>query len=84
MGIFTKGINKGAYRGKLTCPACSSEAIRFMENVTPTRLRYRCRKCGQKFQYDISGQPGVHPYAAFKKPKWQQIVEMDKMLRGRK
>lgn len=80
MGIFTKNINKGAYRGKLTCPVCHSEAIRFVENVTPVRLRYRCRKCGLTFQYDISNanpgtQPGTHPYAPFKRVKWQSIVD---------
>lgn len=74
MGIFTKGINKGAYRGTLKCPVCESTAIRYVENVTPYRLRYRCRKCGLPFQYDISGSLN-HPYAAFKQPKWQKIVE---------
>ena len=80
MGIFTKGINKGAYRGKLTCPYtyyvfddvtntgemvdCNSTANRFMEEITPTRLRYRCRKCGGTFQYDISGIMD-NPYAAY-------------------
>lgn len=77
MGIFMKGINNGAYRGKLTCPVCSSEAIRYVENVSQFRLRYRCRKCGMTFQYDISNSPvGVsHPYAAFNKNKYRRIVE---------
>jgi transposase-like protein len=74
MGIFTKNKNPGAYRGRLTCPVCRSEAIRFVENVTPYRLRYRCRKCGLPFQYDISNRLN-HPYAALKKAKWQKIVE---------
>ena len=80
MGIFTKGINKGAYRGKLTCPYsyyvfddvtntgeivdCKSSAVRLLEEITPTRLRYRCRKCGGTFQYDISGIMD-NPYAAY-------------------
>jgi transposase-like protein len=74
MSIFTKDKNPGAYRGNLNCPVCQSSAIRFVENVTPHRLRYRCRKCGLPFQYDISNSFN-HPYAAWKKPKWQEIVE---------
>ena len=74
MGIFTPGISKYAYRGRLTCPVCGSEAQRFVENVSPMRLRYRCRKCGITHQYDISNNPHIHPYAAFKKNKFQQIV----------
>jgi len=61
--ILKKGINPGAYRGELICPTCQSKAIRFVENIGPTRLRYRCRKCGVPFQYDISGRPDMHPYA---------------------
>jgi len=80
MGIFTKGINKGAYRGKLTCPYsyyvfddktgtgemvnCGSTANRLIETITPTRLRYRCRVCGGTYQYDISGVAD-NPYAAY-------------------
>ena len=81
MGIFTKGMNKGAFRGRLTCPVCDSESIRFVENVTMFRLRYRCRKCGLTFQYDTSNaDPGLipgasHPYAAFKKNKFRRVVE---------
>lgn len=87
MGIFTKHNNPGAYQGRLTCPVCQSAAVRFIENVTPHRLRYRCRKCGLPFQYDISfvapGVPGGnHPYAPFKKPRWQNIVKQYEL--GRK
>jgi hypothetical protein len=76
-----KGMNKGAYRGKLTCPVCHSEAIRWIEDIGLYRRRYRCRKCGLPFQYDISGHPdpqsfGAHPYAPFKKRRFQDIVEM--------
>ena len=74
MGIFTKGINPGAYRGELTCPGCHSPANRFIEYVTPVRLRYRCRKCGAFYQYDISGRP-THPYAPFKQKLFRDIVE---------
>jgi predicted amidophosphoribosyltransferase len=79
MGIFQKGNNPGAYRGNLNCPVCRSSAVRFLENIGPYRQRYRCRKCGLPFQYDISyadpGLFGPHPYALFKKPKFQRVVE---------
>ncbi len=79
MGIWiphgkVRGRSKGAFRGKLTCPVCSSEAIRFIENVAMFRIRYRCRKCGMAFQYDTSNV-APHPYAPFKKNKFQRIVE---------
>lgn len=61
-----KGMNPGAYRGELICPACKSQAIRYIENVGPYRLRYRCRKCGLPFQYDISNRSDIHPYAPLK------------------
>lgn len=92
MGIFTKGINPGAYQGRLTCPYqvelpdktwmdCNSTALRFVENVTPTRIRYCCRKCGGKFQYDISNNPLMNPYAPYRKGKiWQNI---ENILQGR-
>ena len=69
MGIFTKGINKAAYQGKLTCPTCRSGAIRFVEKLGPYMQRYRCRKCGLPFLYDIgpmarAGSASTNPYAA--------------------
>ena len=69
--------NPGAYRGKLTCPVCKSEAIRYVEEVCLGRSRYRCRKCGLPFQYDWTNSPNgfTHPYAAWKKPKYQRIVD---------
>lgn len=76
--IPRKGVSRAAYRGELTCPVCQSHAIRFIENVTPFRLRYRCRKCGMTFQYDISNRQDAHPYAAFKTPKFQRIVEQSR------
>lgn len=86
MGIFTKGINKYAYRGKLTCPVCDSTAIRFVEDIGRFRKRYRCRKCGVPFQYDISNaSPGMdggsHPYAPLKKNKFQQIVDLHNQIK---
>lgn len=72
MGIFTKGINKAAYSGTLSCPACHSRAVRKLEALGPYMERWRCRKCGLPFLYDIgpsahiSGNPDrreAHPYA---------------------
>lgn len=74
MGIFRKNLNKGAYQGNLSCPVCNSRAIRFVENIGPYRLRYRCRKCGMPFQYETGRDYGIHPYAPFNKGKWRRIV----------
>ena len=83
MGIFTPGTSKYAYQGKLTCPSCQSTALRYMENVTPHRQRYRCRKCGLKFQYDTSNRRDINPYAAYgTRSKFGQHLQ--KMLGGRK
>ena len=76
MGIFTKGINKAAYRGSLSCPVCRSTAIRFVENIGPYRLRYRCRKCGLPFQYETGRDHNIHPYAPFaNKAKFREVIE---------
>ena len=81
MSIFAVDKNKGAYQGELTCPfvdritniPCASKAIRFEEEVCHNRLRYRCRKCGHTFQYDISNRPDdVNPYAAYKNGKMME------------
>ena len=93
MGIFTKGISKNAYQGELTCPYSyyidgevrdsRSKAIRFVEEITPTRLRYRCRKCGGAFQYDISNRRDLNPYAAYsERGKLRRYLR--KLLQGRK
>lgn len=75
MGIFMKGMNKAAFRGNLYCPACKSSAIRFIENIGPYRLRYRCRKCGLPFQYETGRDLTMHPYAPYSKNKWRDIVQ---------
>jgi transposase-like protein len=68
------GISKAAYQGKLTCPVCHSEAIRFVENLGPYRKRYRCRKCGLPFQYEMGDNIGIHPYAPFTRTKFQEVI----------
>ncbi len=83
MGIFQKGNSPAAYSGKLTCPVCSSEAVRFVENIGPYRLRYRCRKCGLPFQYETGRDMSNHPYAVFKKNNWKNIVERHNISKGR-
>lgn len=76
--LMPKGMNKGAYRGELTCPVCDSQAIRFVENYGPHRKRYRCRKCGMPFQYDISARLN-HPYAPFaKQSKFKDLIHRSK------
>jgi rubredoxin len=88
MGIFNRGNNPGAYSGGLICPVCQSQAIRYIENLGPYRLRYRCRKCGLPFQYDISNRPptekGNHPYAPFKKNKFDRVIEASERAREEK
>ena len=83
MSIFTAGISKGAYQGELTCPfvinmvECKSKAIRYIEHVSQYRLRYRCRKCGNTFQYDISNRRDLNPYAPFQKGRiWSDIMRV--------
>jgi transposase-like protein len=87
MTIFTRGKNPAAFSGNLSCPVCQSQAIRFIENLGPYRLRYRCRKCGLPFQYETGHDLGIHPYAPFKK-QWKGIVEgkvtPKEFLQGRK
>jgi len=82
MGIFTPGISKHAYRGELTCPFCQSKANRCLGHVTKYRIRYRCRKCGLTYQYDISNRTDINPYAAYSSgSKFAQ--DLRKMLGGR-
>ena len=83
MGIFATGKSKGAYQGELTCPFCQSRANRFIENVTPMRLRYRCRKCGLTYQYDISNRFDTNPYAAYSSGS-KLSQHLRQMLGGRK
>ena len=91
MSIFTKGINPGAYQGELTCPFvlriwnpetkvteqadCGSKAIRYVEHINQYRIRYRCRKCGGTFQYDISGHHDVNPYGPYRKGRIWSAIE---------
>ena len=80
-----KGMNKAAFSGNLNCPweECQSRSIRFVEYVSTYRIRYRCRKCGKTFQYDISNRLD-HPFAPYKKQKWLRYVEGWAFTKGRK
>jgi len=82
MGIFQRGMSKAAFGGGLSCPVCNSQAIRFIENIGPYRLRYRCRKCGMPFQYETGHDMSTHPYAPFKNNKFRDIVAVQEF--GRK
>ena len=83
MGLYASGRSKQAFQGELTCPFCRSKAVRFVEDVTPLRLRYRCRKCARTFQYDISNRTDLNPYAAYSnQSKFSQHLR--KILGGRK
>lgn len=91
-----KGMSKAAYSGTLKCPRpkrvgnnlimgeeCGSTSLRYVEHVSPFRIRYRCRKCGGTLQYDISNRLD-HPYVPFKKSKWLQYVEGWEVIKGRR
>ena len=95
---MTSGVSNAAYQGERTCPyvirvndkdgghfeECKSKAIRRLEDVTPVLLRYRCRRCGGAFQYDISNRLDLNPYAHFTKGKGSFGRRFKKMLAGRK
>ena len=87
IGVFgmPKGMNKAAFSGNLNCPwqECQSRSIRFVEWIGETRIRYRCRKCGHTFQYDISGRLD-HPFAPYKKQKWLRYVVGWEVTKGRR
>lgn len=76
-------INKGAFRGPLNCPLCNQDCtkrsrFKFVEKVTPTRIRYRCVDCGRTLQYDFSNNADFltkHPYAPFKRSRFNDIIE---------
>jgi transposase-like protein len=74
MGIFRRGMNIAAFGNGLKCPVCDSSSIKFIENIGPFRLRYRCKKCNTPFQYE-TGRDNLHPYSPFNKPLFNKIVE---------
>ena len=80
-------INPGAYRGQLTCPFsfmtpdgmkdCGSTSQRYVEHITPTRIRYRCRKCGRTYQYDFTNHcQDYNPYVPYRNGTiWSRIMQ---------
>jgi transposase-like protein len=77
MGIFRKDLNKAAFGSQLRCPTCDCPDIKFIENIGPYRLRYRCKRCNLPFQYE-TGRNNLHPYSPFNTPKFNRIVEQNK------
>lgn len=77
-GFMPKGMNRVAYRGNLNCPGCHSTANRFVEMLGPYRIRYRCRKCGLRYQYETGRDLVTHPYSPFNKNKWRNIIDLSK------
>ena len=64
MGIFTKGINPGAFGTPLVCPhpnkhdhnlKCNAQRWKQdRQRSTPFYIRYVCKECGKGVMYDIS------------------------------
>jgi len=79
--VFKKK-SPAAFRGPLNCPLCNADGKKksrweYIENITPFRIRYRCKDCGCYVQYDFSKISHLlekHPYEPFKRSKWQDIV----------
>ena len=96
-GMQRKGMSRAAFGTPMTCPymvqglsgkpeVCGASSWRFVEQLGPYRIRYRCKACGKTLIYEFSNNPG-HPYEAYGKSKWQKIVELWKKgqaTRGRK
>lgn len=81
--LFKKSSNM-AFRGDLVCPypipggTCGNTKWKFVERVTPHRIRYRCTKCHRTLQYDISLNEDFltkHPYEPFKRRIFQDVVD---------
>ena len=78
-------INFGAFRGKLECPhminggICGANSWKYIEQITPTRIRYQCKKCKRTIQYDFSHNDDFlrkHPYEPFKsKPLFKRVID---------
>ena len=72
-------INRGAFGTPLNCPICNSNATKksnwqFVQQITPTRIQYRCKDCKHTLQYDFSNNPNFHPYTPFKTPFFTNLV----------
>jgi rubredoxin len=78
-------MGQAAFGSKLTCPGlvtglsghpemCGAEKWEFVEKVGAFRIRYRCKVCHKTIIYEYGNNPG-HPYEAYGKSKWRQIVD---------
>ena len=58
-----KKANIAAFSNRMSCPhpnlngRCGAEKWKFVEQISPFRIRYRCRVCGRTIQYDFSNNP---------------------------
>jgi hypothetical protein len=83
-GMQRHGMNRAAFGTPLVCHAlvnkngkpeiCGAQNWRFVETVSQFRIRYQCKTCGCTAIYDFSNNPG-HPYEAYGKGKFRQIVD---------
>ena len=78
-----KKIHPAAFHTAPNCPYCNPDGKKksrwqYIENITPYRIRYRCKDCGHYMQYDFSNRAFEHPYSPFKKDKWQKLINLPK------
>ena len=60
-----KRTNIAAFSNRMSCPhptingRCGAEKWKFIEQLSPFRIRYRCKVCGRTIQYDFSNNPNA-------------------------
>ena len=79
-------VNRGAFGTPLNCPICNPDGKKksnweFVQQITPTRIQYRCKNCKQTIQYDFSNNPNFHPYAPYRAPFFTNLVDKWKTKR---
>jgi rubredoxin len=78
-------MNRGAFGTPLVCQTlingliggpqiCGSTKWELINQISPFRIRYRCKVCHKTIIYEFTNNPG-HPYEAYGKNKWQRIVD---------
>ena len=78
--------SQGAFRGPLNCPLCNAKGDKvskwkYVENIGPFRIRYRCKDCKHTIQYDFS-RSGLskHPYAPYNNPHFRKVMKTYKKV----